>query len=213
MRRAAMTCGEPEVMTMPGVTRVLQLGTNPLALSTCTRQTQHEAYGSRRRSWQRVGILMPWLSATSRMVFPGSTSSFFPSSVISIVSAAIVSPRHGAPRHFRVPRRDFDGIEPAGLEAQPALDAGVLVYDMSLLPLAVSGLGRTDARAQHAAGAGLGEHVVADERLAFLCGAALVPDMVVVLRAEVSQRGEHGIGRRLAQPAEGRHPDLCGQVL
>jgi len=37
--------------------------------------------------------------------------------------------------------------------------------------------------------------------------------MVVVLRAEVFQGGENGIGRRLAQPAEGRDFHLGREVL
>ncbi len=43
MRRAASTSGAVAVMTMPGVTFVLQLGTKPFAFSTFTRQTQHDA--------------------------------------------------------------------------------------------------------------------------------------------------------------------------
>ncbi|OHD68027.1 MAG: hypothetical protein A2177_07975 [Spirochaetes bacterium RBG_13_68_11] len=77
------------MITMPGATRVPQEGTNPFAFSTFTRQTQQEAYGSSRGSLQSVGIFRFWRSATSRMVRPGSTRSFRPSRVISIMPAGI----------------------------------------------------------------------------------------------------------------------------
>ena len=37
--------------------------------------------------------------------------------------------------------------------------------------------------------------------------------MVVVLGAEVAQRGKDRVGRRLPQPAQGRNLDLRGQLL
>ncbi len=48
--RAAATSGAVVVITMPGATFVPQLGTNPFARSTFTRQTQQEANGSSRLS-------------------------------------------------------------------------------------------------------------------------------------------------------------------
>ena len=89
MRRAAVTSAEREVMTIPGITRVLQLGTKPFALfhlhqADPARRVRLQALVMAERGDADALALRHVEDGLSRV-----TRSFFPSSVISIMSAAM----------------------------------------------------------------------------------------------------------------------------
>src|SRR5690606_3394439 len=96
---------------------------------------------------------------------------------------------------------DRNGPGPADLAAFAAVGARGLVDLVLLLAFAGDGVHRAGLRTQRAAVAGI-EDGVGEQRLALVRGALLVRDVRLVLRAEVLEGGEDGVGRGLPQAAE-----------
>ncbi len=83
--RALLISALSVIISIPGAIVVPQEVTKPFLPLTSTKQTQQEPYGFNSSSSQRVGISMPFLFASSRIVIPASLSIFFPLSITSII--------------------------------------------------------------------------------------------------------------------------------
>jgi hypothetical protein len=73
-----MTRVESVCMTMPFSAGVEQDATRALAPTASTRHTRQAPVGVHPFRWHRVGMLMPFAWATSRIVWPASNDSCLP---------------------------------------------------------------------------------------------------------------------------------------
>ena len=102
---------------------------------------------------------------------------------------------HGFSAHFH-------RVEVAGVHADAALDALVLIDHVRLLLLAAHRARGAGLLAGEAAGAGLEIDGVLHEGSADTRRALLMSNVGLVLLPKVGQRGLHRVGRRLAETAE-----------
>ena len=107
----------------------------------------------------------------------------------------------------------LDRREAAGAVAGAAFDAFALVDEVGLARFAGDAADRAGAAAGAASDALIGQDQIAHQRMADAGAAIAIADMLHILVVEMSQRGERGIGRRLAQPAEAGALDGMAQSL
>src|ERR1017187_5944832 len=236
IRRAVRTSSVPVATTMPSAAGMAQDGESVRRPSICTAHKKHDAAGSMPGTWHMVGMRMPSHLAASSTVVPGGTLTCRPSMVrVIIVAHALLraaSSLHSTPQRCGVAgvgksadaarssacatcgsryswAYHLDGVVPAHLAAHVAAGAETLVHLVLLIRTIRNGAHRAGLRAQRAPDAVV-VHAVADQGRAAARGTAPF-EVCLVFLAEVSQRGQYRVGRRLPEPAQAAAADVVGQ--
>ncbi len=198
---------------MPSLTHVVQAACSLACPLTSTRQRRQAPQAAMPSSWQRAGMSMPSRRATERTVSPGWAASFWPSTITvtaalvrgthcCLPSATASTPvSTGTASNLHTWRQVSHWMH------------SLLVDDVQLLTLAADGADGAGVEADVAARAGVLVDGVADERPADLGRAALVHHVLHDLVAEVAQRGEHGVRGAAAELAERPLHDVVGELL
>src|ERR1017187_2052123 len=218
--RTVRTSSLSVAITMPSAAGMAQDGESVRRPSICTAQRKHAAAGSMPATWHIGGMRMPSHLAASSTVEPGGTLTCRPSMVRVIIAGALIGwcvpdrsrDREGAVAS-RLERRSsayhLDGIVLARLAAHVAARAEALVHLVLFIRTIRNGAHRAGLRAEGAADA-VAVHPVAYQRRAAPRRAAAI-EVGLILLAEVTQRGQHRVGRRLPEAAKAAPADVIGQ--